>query len=118
MWILMDNKPCMIRMKDTTGQEDYERLRPLAYPGTDCFLLCYSCTSPATFYNAKNRWLKEIRDHCPDTPFILVCINSDKRKDTEIQGFRPISYCEGAHLANTISAENYVEVTFSNHRSF
>ncbi len=28
------------------GQEDYDRLRPLSYPQTDVFLVCFSVTSP------------------------------------------------------------------------
>ena len=30
---------------DTAGQEDYNRLRPLSYPNTDVFLLCYDNTT-------------------------------------------------------------------------
>lgn len=42
-----------INLWDTAGQEEYEKLRPLSYPGTDVFIVCYpvlfllpsSCTS-------------------------------------------------------------------------
>ncbi len=30
---------------DTAGQEDYDRLRPLAYGKTDVFLVCFRCVS-------------------------------------------------------------------------
>ena len=37
------------------GQEDYDRLRPLSYPQTDVFLVCFSVVSPASFENVKEK---------------------------------------------------------------
>lgn len=36
-------------MWDTAGQEDYDRLRPLSYPGSDIILLCYSVVNEASY---------------------------------------------------------------------
>lgn len=57
---------------DTAGQEDYDRLRPLSYPQTDVFLICYSVASPSSFENVTSKWYPEIKHHCPDAPIILV----------------------------------------------
>ena len=37
------------------GQEDYDRLRPLSYPQTDVFLVCFSVVSPSSFENIKEK---------------------------------------------------------------
>lgn len=39
----------------TIGQEDYDRLRPLSYPQTDVFLVCFSVVSPSSFENVKEK---------------------------------------------------------------
>lgn len=31
------------------GQEEYDRLRPLSYPGADIVLLCFSTVSQASY---------------------------------------------------------------------
>lgn len=39
----------------SSGQEDYDRLRPLSYPQTDVFLVCFSVVSPSSFENVKEK---------------------------------------------------------------
>ena len=38
-----------------SGQEDYDRLRPLSYPQTDIFLICFNVVSPTSYNNVKNK---------------------------------------------------------------
>ena len=47
------DKPYVIGLFDTAGQEEYDRLRPLAYPETDVFLVCFSVTLPDSLDNVK-----------------------------------------------------------------
>ena len=50
---MVDGKPISLGLWDTAGQEDYDRLRPLSYPQTDVFLICFSIVSRASFDNVK-----------------------------------------------------------------
>ena len=45
--------PYILTLFDTAGQEEYDRLRPLAYPDTGVFLVCFSVMRPDSFDNAK-----------------------------------------------------------------
>ncbi|OXG74130.1 cell division control protein 42 [Cryptococcus neoformans var. grubii Br795] len=51
--VLVDGRPVSLGLWDTAGQEDYDRLRPLSYPQTDVFLVCFSIVSPPSFENVK-----------------------------------------------------------------
>jgi cell division control protein 42 len=63
------------------GQEDYDRLRPLSYPQTDVFLVCFSVVGPASFENVKEKWFPEVHHHCPGVPCLIVGTQVDLRDD-------------------------------------
>jgi cell division control protein 42 len=98
-----------------TGQEDYDRLRPLSYPQTDVFLVCFSVTSPASFENVKEKWFPEVHHHCPGVPCLIVGTQIDLRDDPGVieklarQKQRPIQPDQGDRLARDLGAVKYVE---------
>ena len=44
----------------TLLQEDYDRLRPLSYPQTDVFLVCFSIVNPHSYGNVRVKWHPEV----------------------------------------------------------
>ena len=113
--VLVDGEPYTLALFDTSGQEDYDRLRPLSYPKTDVFVVCFSVVSPASFENVKVRWAPEIRKHCPNTPMVLVGTRLEERGDKakieklKARGLKPITYAEGLQLRKEIGAVKYHE---------
>jgi small GTP-binding protein len=79
--VMRDEQPVTLNLWDTAGQDDYDRLRPLSYPQTDVFIVVYSCISPASFNNLREKWIPELQHHCPDTPFIIVGTKKDMKED-------------------------------------
>ena len=53
-------------------QEDYNQLRPLSYPNTDVFLICFSVVNPASYHNVQEEWVPELRDCMPHVPYVLI----------------------------------------------
>jgi len=113
--VMVDGKPINLGLWDTAGQEDYDRLRPLSYPQTDVFLVCFSLVSPSSFENVRAKWYPEINHHAPNTPMILVGTKLDLREDRDtIEKLRekrmsPISYQQGTQMARDIQSVKYLE---------
>jgi Rho family, other len=100
---------------DTAGQEDYERLRPLAYSKAHVILIGFSVDSPDSFENVKAKWAEEARDRCPGVPLILVGLKKDLRDDPMAieemrrRSQRFISTKEGNDMKEMIGARKYLE---------
>ncbi|XP_063722852.1 ras-related C3 botulinum toxin substrate 1-like [Symsagittifera roscoffensis] len=92
---------------DTAGQDDYDRLRPLSYPNTDIFLLCFSLVRRATLENVFAKWLPEVQHYSPNTPNLLIGTKMDLR-DQEVE---KITAAEGQNAAKKVgkSCKKYME---------
>jgi len=100
---------------DTAGSSEYDALRPLSYPGTDVFLLCFSLFSPESYDHILKKWYPEVQEHAPDVPIILVGTKLDLRTKSEaIQSLKetnqsPITTEQGEELARKVGAKRYLE---------
>jgi hypothetical protein len=113
-----------------SGQEDYDRLRPLSYPGTNVFLVSFSIISPTSYENVKTKvgvevivgdsaglksgvccpnliqWYPEICHYAAGVPFILVGTKEDLRFNEEYvaklraEGKSPLTPKDGQRLAD------------------
>jgi Ras-related C3 botulinum toxin substrate 1 len=102
--LIVDKHVVSLLLYDTPGQEDYDRLRPLTYPGTDVILICFSLDNPTSFENVRSKvqytqtrlnipltptpiliqWYPEISHHLPSVPIILVGTKLDLRNDPAV----------------------------------
>jgi len=113
--IMMNGKPVSLGLWDTAGQEDYDRLRPLSYPQTDVFLVCFSVISPSSFENVPSKWVPEISHHCPGTRYFIIGTKIDLRDDTSTldrlksRSQSPITTLQGQEMASRVGAVKYLE---------
>ncbi|PAA50516.1 hypothetical protein BOX15_Mlig003207g1, partial [Macrostomum lignano] len=113
--VVANDRPINLGLWDTAGQEDYDRLRPLSYPETDVFIICFSLVSPTSFENVRSKWYPEVSHHCPNAPIVLVGTKMDLRDDKETikelkaKKLAPITHLQGMTMAKEINAAKYLE---------
>ena len=96
-------------------QDDFDTLRPLCYPQTNVFLLCFSVVCPTSFHNIQEKWLPEIRRNGNKAPVILVGTQCDLRHDVKVLielaqcHEQPVNGEVARRVANKIGAIKYVE---------
>lgn len=113
--VTVDGRTIDLGLWDTAGQEDYDKLRPLSYPGTNVFVVCFSVVNPASYDNVSSKWVVEIEEHCPGIPIILCGTKMDLREDKKAleelknMGQEAISQKMGEKKAKEIGAVKYCE---------
>lgn len=111
----VDGRSVQLALWDTAGQEDYERLRPLAYAKSHVILIGFSVDSPDSLENVRHKWIEEARERCPEVPIILVGLKKDLREDPiAIEEMRKrsqkfVTAREGQDMAQLCGARKYLE---------
>lgn len=113
--VMLNGRPIKLILKDTSGQSELDRLRPLSYAKADVFLLVYSVVSPVSLQNLQKKWVLEVRQHAPNVPFVVVGTKTDLRTNQTVlrqlqqRGMRPITTQEGQKFAQQAGARSFME---------
>lgn len=121
--LVIEKKEIRLAIRDMVGCDyGFKKLRGLLYDGVNVFAICFSFDSPNSLQNAINIWIPEIKESCPNVPFILVGLKSDLRDSAMNQPpwrlnnsnmkLIPNSTCE--NLKNTVNADYYIECSSKN----
>uniref|UniRef100_A0A1I8JGM8 Ras-related C3 botulinum toxin substrate 1 n=1 Tax=Macrostomum lignano TaxID=282301 RepID=A0A1I8JGM8_9PLAT len=111
----VDGVPVQLGLWDTAGQEDYDKLRPLSYPQTDVFIVCFSIGNRTSFSNVADKWQPELQSHSPGTPILLVGTKCDLRDDPDfanhlrLHNQRAVTKQEANAVATSVGAIKYTE---------
>jgi len=110
-----EGKKILLHLWDTAGQEDYDRLRPLSYPGADVVLLCFSLVTESSFESVKDKWHPEVDHYIKNVPTILVGTKVDlrdaKQPDPSTGEFHPVSNDQANKMVDEIGAEKFIAVS-------
>ncbi|KAL7849164.1 hypothetical protein SRHO_G00207870 [Serrasalmus rhombeus] len=107
--ITVGSKSIKLVLRETVGQNQDDRSRPVAYGGTNVFILCFSISNRRSFDNIKVMWYPEVSQHSPEVPFLLVGTKKDLRRDLKKQNLTPVTKKQGKALAKEIKAVKYLE---------
>lgn len=106
----IDGKFITLQIWDTAGQERFQSLGPTFYRGTDCCILVYDVTKPASFENIK-KWRNEFSmqlglSNADDFAFLLLGNKSDlPEKAVQQSAAREFAQMNGDMLFYEVSAK-------------
>jgi len=111
----LKGKKIFLQLWDTAGQEDYDRLRPLSYPGSHVVLLVFSLVSQASYNSIRDKWYPEVNHYAPGVPLLLIGNKYDLRAegavDPNTKKVNPVTPEQGEAMAKEIGARQYIEVS-------
>lgn len=93
-----------LKIWDTSGQDDFSRLRIVTLPMSDYIIICYSITDPLSFYEVEDTLVPMVKQKGRENvKIMLVATKTDKRTE------EMISKEEGGMLAKRIGAFTFFE---------
>lgn len=58
--VVVDETSVSIECVDTAGQEGYDSLRSMSYPGTNVVMICFACDNGDSLSNVEEKWIPEL----------------------------------------------------------
>jgi len=107
-----DHGEVSLALYDTAGQEEFDQLRPLSYPGSDIVFICFSLVDEESLMNTRDKWLPEVQDHLSDVAIFLVGLKADLRDQMPENA---VSTERGEALVGELGASQYWEVSAKAH---
>ena len=77
---MIDGKEIDIDLVDTSGKDE-DKLRSLSFNNCHIFMLMFAVNQRDSFINCKVKWLKEMTQTAPNTPFILIGTKCDAKSN-------------------------------------
>ncbi|KAK9462548.1 small GTPase superfamily [Lipomyces oligophaga] len=103
---LLSGKSARLDLFDTAGQEQFDRLRPLAYNDTNLVLIAYSVDNPTSLQNISERWWPEVSHYCSlKMPIVIVGLKTDLRNDPKV-----VESLRASGFTSTVSSQQGREV--------
>lgn len=112
MYIRNGNKRYKLDLWDTTGQEHYDRLRPLSYAQSDVSIVCVTIGEREEYEAARDKWAPELNRICAGNPIILLGIRQPDGDDGAGLGEKTglgDYFKYGQDIAKDIGAVAYLE---------
>ncbi|CAE6456943.1 unnamed protein product [Rhizoctonia solani] len=108
-----------VLLRTYSGQEEYERLRPLSYSKAHVILIAFSIDTPDSLDNVSVKWIEEVRNiNGEQIPVILVGCKADLRpaSGTSADGKQYVTRQRAQAVAQEIGARAYKECSALNNQ--
>eukprot|EP00760_Papus_ankaliazontas_P035845 PhM_4_TR8049/c0_g1_i1/m.106645/K04392/RAC1; Ras-related C3 botulinum toxin substrate 1 len=84
--IISGGKTVRLCLWDTSGQEEFERMRAMSYHQANVFLVCAAVDNPTSFQNLRSKWIPELKKNyeasgSPLPPILIVGTKGDRRQE-------------------------------------
>lgn len=109
--VTVNGKYFFLEVFDARCNEAFDNIRPDVYADTDIFLVCFSVVRATSWDNVLSKWIPEIQEFRPITPFILVGTHTEWRElwDEKDPSRKPVYSVTGTGYAQQVGAVRYLE---------